>query len=130
MPEAISDRQLEVLCRAAVDRYWTLNLRGRGYGAIRDRITPEILATYLASHPDFIKAWAGYSSDKRTTGWYFYLTDAGCEVGSINPDHLRVTFTDRARGCAEFILREAERLHCTFWPWRHPRWQHRPQGDS
>jgi len=123
---AISDSQLEALCRIPVQRAQWASLYGSvrrsGYAAIRDRITPAILAEYIAAHADFIPAWESYSSDKRTDGgWYLQRTNEGCEVGSLTIPYPREVFTDRAIGCAEFILREVECINC-LWPWRRPRW--------
>ena len=67
----------------------------------------------LRAHPQLIDDWATYSSDKRSdSGWYFEDRDSPL-LGYYDPtigSSQEQVFSDRARACTEFIIRELKAI--------------------
>jgi|SRR5579862_6671763 len=78
-----------------------------GYRESSKVISVEAVSSYLAEHPHLVKAWLLYSDDKRvSSGWFLAERAADAfEVGHY-PKGKTLSFSDRYRACAEFIIRE------------------------
>jgi hypothetical protein len=105
------DETVERVCRLAEDFY-----RGRksmvqlavdsGVRACRGALATELLASYIAAHPDVVEDWLSWSANKRvTSGWYF-KRDGNRFVVGHHPDGDMFTFAEPSIACAEFVVRE------------------------
>ena len=84
-------------------------LRRSGYLTGRSGLTVETLVDCLSGHPDMVQAWTNWSRDKRADkGWYLEGLVVGYYEGGVR--HTPMTFDDRVRACAEFVLREVESI--------------------
>jgi len=82
-----------------------------GYLDSPQGISEEAILQGLQEHPEFISDWKTYSEDKRTTGWYFMEPSHGRYgigfISSGEKDRIEpIQYTDEARACAAFIVRE------------------------
>ena len=83
-----------------------------GYFRIHDEVQEGDLVEAIESHPEAIREWLSWSSDKRSSsGWYFRQMDRGkAEVGyyggEINNEPIE--FSDMKKACATFIKNEIE----------------------
>jgi hypothetical protein len=82
-----------------------------GYGADPTSLMVEAVSRYLRAHPELIEAWFGYSEDKRTSsGWYVTERSGGMFEIGWHPAGDRVSVSDRADACAEFVVREVRAI--------------------
>ena len=99
------------------DTSWTALFQESGYLQCPESLTTDAVEAHLRKHPALIDAWILYSLDKRSSpAWYLIeIHDSLLEVG-YNPDGPRLSFTDRFKACAEFIVRDsaASRAHRVF----------------
>jgi hypothetical protein len=80
-----------------------------GYLEEPSLVTKDRILNHLADHPDLVKDWENYSSNKRySPGWYFLKDKSGWVVGySGTPSQgQKKIFTSDVEACAEFILHE------------------------
>ena len=85
-------------------------LAGLDYAQLRRSIDRCALAAFLEGRPEVIEAWQSYSSDKRTTGGFYFVAETsaigGCDVGHGRVDPLH--YGSAAEACAVFILQELD----------------------
>jgi len=82
-----------------------------GYPAAPEALTVTAVSAYLREHPDLIEAWLTYSEDKRTSsGWYVSQRSSGTFEIGYHPQGERISVSDRATACAEFIVREVRSI--------------------
>ena len=122
---AIAEEQLEAICRIPTslkNQSLSRAVKTSGFGEFREAITERELAAYLASHPQFINDWEGYSLDKRTTsGWYLVMRGDRWTVGFLGDARPDEWFHSAAEACAAFMLRDIDRVHCSM-SFRRRRW--------
>jgi hypothetical protein len=88
---------------------WQL-VKKSGYRDDPSSLTVDAVATHLREHPELIDAWLGYSQDKRCSGWFVRQSAVNTyEVGYV-PGGERISMSDPARACAEFIVREVRSI--------------------
>lgn len=86
-------------------------LRESGYLDSPGSVTVATVVSHLRQHLDLIDAWLMLSADKRCdSGWYLTEKQGGLLELGYFPTGPRTEFSDRVRGCAEFIVREAASL--------------------
>ena len=114
------DDIVQAICRLPVD-FHTVDksvvqlVSESGYAAVRSQITADRVTRCLAENPEWASAWAEYSGDKRTDGWY--LSEDGLHVGFFGRRGFRIDplrFRDPIEACAEFVVREVEDI--SRWP--------------
>ncbi len=123
------DEVIAALCRMPLDYHGPARpidlLERSGYLDHRGKITADQLGPYLDL--ELMDAWQGWADDKRYTPvWYFTTLGPDVfEVGYIvraGKKTRQMTYADRRRACAEFILLDIEQLAdgIEFWarPWR------------
>jgi len=81
-------------------------IENAGYKPLGRQPSIEELANYLQNKPELVEAWLTWSSDKRvSSGWYFTRDGKAYTVG-FHPNGDCFEFSEPAKACAEFILRE------------------------
>jgi hypothetical protein len=117
----INGAQLAQICRFAHDCSSAglgLSIRDAikrcQYRELRDRLTEEQVRRHVSDHSELIDQWSAYSSDKRTSGgWYFDKESRGWVVGRLDARGRRTDETRYAAAevaCAVYIIKELE-----FW---------------
>lgn len=111
---------IEAVCRLPLEDQATgrshVDLVHRtGYLDRRGEVTIDRLHAYLSERPELIDAWQIWVTDNRSTpAWYFKDVSPGrFEVGQVGRDGRMVAslvFDDRARACAEYIVRDVEQI--------------------
>lgn len=98
------------LCRFHEKRLggaWTKDqyLEHAGLWKLKSPPTVKAFTSYLREHPNVIERWLWYG-DRPCPGWLFGRNqDGGYEV-AYYPGGDRLLFSEPARACAEFIVRE------------------------
>jgi hypothetical protein len=112
------------VCRMPLDqeRSHVDAMERSGYLDHRGAISVEHLYACLTQNLDLVDAWQGWSDDNRASPAR-YLRSIGTgpfEVGLIQGGRTteRLTFDDRARACAEYILREVESIVAVHRSWQ------------
>ena len=114
------DETVDTVCRLPTDyasfRIYTAVelLRRSGYVAVRSEVTVERLAASLAAHPDWVEAWFAWSAENRAR-MHWFIRDCGPEKWEIawfdgDANRRSMSFADRTRACAEYVLRELESI--------------------
>ncbi|HUJ80048.1 MAG TPA: hypothetical protein VLY45_07020 [Nitrospiria bacterium] len=88
-----------------------------GYSENPKALSHESVLGYLRSHPFLLDSWLMWSEDKRTSGgWYFKKDGSRFVVDRLGGHHgnpeesQKMTFTDAAEACAEFIIKEIKSI--------------------
>ena len=89
-------------------------LEQSGYLNWHEHVTPELLASFLASDPSLVDDWLALSENRRTSsGWYFREETTGFTVAFVDEAGINFderSYSDRIGACAEFIKREVEEM--------------------
>lgn len=110
----ISLDQLDSICRiprSASRQSMSRLVTATGYRELRPALSRELVAEYLARHPDRVREWLRYSQDKRASGgWYLLHLSSGWVVGRLSGEEQEreLRFGSGPEACAEFILRELD----------------------
>ena len=91
-------------------------LKESGYFGLESSITKDRIIKFLLSHPNLVKDWEIYSSDRRSEGWYllheesiWFVGYSGAQLSSYGRDK-KYQFISAIEACAFFIIKEVEHL--------------------
>ena len=110
-----TDEVVEHICRLPIDFDGGSNsmvqlVAESGVAARPDLLKLSIITSCLADHPEFIEKWLIWSANKRVeSGWYLVREADGFVVG-FRPKGERLIYSEAAVACAEFVIREVNRL--------------------
>jgi hypothetical protein len=70
----------------------------------------ETITTCMASHSEYIEKWLLWSANKRVASGWFFVREVDQFVVGFHPKGDRLTYSEPAVACAEFVIREVNRL--------------------